>query len=68
MRRKESPQNDPEVKNGATVNMIKVEENVEPIDKLINYVAAERELREAIQRLDNDKIEKALQPKSTLWI
>lgn len=37
-------------------------------DNGTNFVAAERELREAIQRLDNDKIEKALQPKGIKWI
>lgn len=37
-------------------------------DKGTNFVGAERELREAIQHLDNDKIERALQPKEIKWI
>ncbi|KAL0146847.1 hypothetical protein M9458_057786, partial [Cirrhinus mrigala] len=37
-------------------------------DNGTNFVAAERELREAIQQLDNYKIERALQPKKIKWI
>nr|XP_021329205.1 uncharacterized protein LOC110439111 [Danio rerio] len=37
-------------------------------DNGTNFVAAERELREAIQQLDNYKIERALQPKGIKWI
>ncbi|KAJ8406747.1 hypothetical protein AAFF_G00296630 [Aldrovandia affinis] len=37
-------------------------------DNGTNFVAAERELREAIQQLDNDKIERALQPKEIRWM
>ncbi|KAK0152653.1 hypothetical protein N1851_005822 [Merluccius polli] len=37
-------------------------------DNGTNLVGAERELREAIQYLDNDKIERALHPKGIKWI
>ncbi|KAJ8353330.1 hypothetical protein SKAU_G00208970 [Synaphobranchus kaupii] len=37
-------------------------------DNGTNFVGAKRELREAIQHLDNDKIERALQPKGIRWI
>lgn len=37
-------------------------------DNGTNFVAAERELREAIQQLDNDKIDRFLQPKGIKWI
>ncbi|KAL3975057.1 hypothetical protein ACER0C_023683 [Sarotherodon galilaeus] len=37
-------------------------------DNGTNFVAAERELREAMQRLDNDRIERVLQPKGIKWI
>lgn len=33
-----------------------------------SFVAARRELREAIQQLNNDQIERALQPKGIKWI
>lgn len=37
-------------------------------DNGTNFVGAEREMREAIQHLDNVKIERALQPKGIKWI
>lgn len=37
-------------------------------DNGTNFVAAEREMKEAIQQLDNDKIEKVLQPRGIKWI
>ncbi|XP_076839331.1 uncharacterized protein LOC143484479 [Brachyhypopomus gauderio] len=37
-------------------------------DNGTNFVAAERELRGAIQQLDNDKIERAFHPKGIKWI
>ncbi|XP_043969743.1 uncharacterized protein LOC122829340 isoform X2 [Gambusia affinis] len=37
-------------------------------DNGTNFVAAERELREAIQQLDNERIERVLQPKGIKWI
>ena len=37
-------------------------------DNGTNFVSAERELREAIQQLDNIKIERVLQPKGIKWI
>ncbi|XP_052445519.1 uncharacterized protein LOC127987300 [Carassius gibelio] len=59
LRRKESLQNDPEVKNGATVNMIKVEENMEPIDKLISYYSDWQKLKRAVAWI--------LKVKENLW-
>lgn len=59
VRRKESLQNDPEVKNGATVNMIKVEENMEPIDKLISYYSDWHKLKRAVAWI--------LKVKENLW-
>lgn len=37
-------------------------------DNCIHFVAAERKLREAIPRLDNDEMERHLQPMGTKWI
>lgn len=37
-------------------------------DNGTNFVGAEREMREAMQHLDNDKVERALQPKEIKWI
>ena len=37
-------------------------------DNGAHFVSAERELREAIQQLDNGKIERTLQPKGIRWI
>ena len=37
-------------------------------DNGTNFVAAERELRVAIQQLDNERIERVLQPKEIKWI
>lgn len=59
VRRKESLQNDPEVKNGATVNMIKVEENMEPIDKLISYYSDWHKLKRSVAWI--------LKVKENLW-
>lgn len=59
VRRKETLQNDPEVKNGATVNMIKVEENMEPIDKLISYYSDWHKLKRAVAWI--------LKVKENLW-
>lgn len=36
-------------------------------DNGTNFVVADRELREAIQSLDYDKIEKNLKPKGIKW-
>ncbi|KAJ8404510.1 hypothetical protein AAFF_G00337770 [Aldrovandia affinis] len=48
MQRKESLQNDPEVKNMATVNTIKVEEDKEPLNKLIDYYSEWHKLKRAV--------------------
>ncbi|KAJ8367139.1 hypothetical protein AAFF_G00330740 [Aldrovandia affinis] len=48
MQRKESLQNDPEVKNMATVNTIKVEEDKEPMNKLIDYYSEWHKLKRAV--------------------
>ncbi|CAM4696557.1 unnamed protein product [Leuciscus chuanchicus] len=59
VRRKESLQNDPEVKNGATINIIKVEENMEPIDKLISYYSDWHKLKRSVAWI--------LKVKENLW-
>ncbi|KAJ8351015.1 hypothetical protein AAFF_G00162240 [Aldrovandia affinis] len=48
MQRKESLQNDPEVKNTATVNTIQVEEDKEPMNKLIDYYSEWHKLKRAV--------------------
>ncbi len=59
VRMKESLQNDPEIKNGATVNMIKVEENMKPIDKLISYYSDWHKLKRSVAWI--------LKVKENLW-
>lgn len=46
--RKDTLQNDPEVKNMVTVNVIKVEDHTEPMNKLLNYYSDWHKLKRSI--------------------
>lgn len=48
VQRKESLQDDPEVKNTVTVNTIKVEDDMEPMSKLINYYSDWHKLKRSV--------------------
>lgn len=48
VRREQHLQNDPEIKRSATVNTVKVEESMEPMNKLIDYYSDWNKLKRAV--------------------
>lgn len=59
MERKESLEGDPEVKNIVTVNTIKVEDYIEPMDKVLNHYSDWHRLKRSVAWI--------LKAKKTLW-